>query len=336
MRTREYWLSLNPNLTITDQPFLSPPSNLNTQRINAEQYTKQMKQEGYCKLDGILSVADMDRMADGLINLVNDGYPPVFAYVYDEFWRVFRDIAPVVEPIFGEHYRLSTNRWAWYISASGENAGFAPHRDMVGCPHPVMRADGLPLIATVWIPLRDVTPENACMHVLPIDKDPHVPDNMTSTTIPQECIQNIRALPCKAGSVLSWNPHVLHWGSRSSKWTDEPRVSIATYLLCANGPNFTSIGTEAMQPMTLDFRLGVIGRVVSHYDSDAISNDRYSPQLIKFCDAYHFCEPGEKRFDPSGKPQEAKAPHLANRTKAARNDPCPCGSGKKYKHCHGK
>ena len=22
--------------------------------------------------------------------------------------------------------------------------------------------------------------------------------------------------------------------------------------------------------------------------------------------------------------------------KAGRNDPCPCGSGKKYKHCHGR
>ena len=25
----------------------------------------------------------------------------------------------------------------------------------------------------------------------------------------------------------------------------------------------------------------------------------------------------------------------ANR-KVSRNEPCPCGSGKKYKHCHGK
>jgi uncharacterized protein YecA (UPF0149 family) len=23
-------------------------------------------------------------------------------------------------------------------------------------------------------------------------------------------------------------------------------------------------------------------------------------------------------------------------TKVGRNDPCPCGSGKKYKNCHGK
>jgi len=22
--------------------------------------------------------------------------------------------------------------------------------------------------------------------------------------------------------------------------------------------------------------------------------------------------------------------------KAGRNDPCPCGSGRKYKHCHGR
>jgi preprotein translocase subunit SecA len=31
------------------------------------------------------------------------------------------------------------------------------------------------------------------------------------------------------------------------------------------------------------------------------------------------------------KPQPARATQ-----KIGRNDPCPCGSGKKYKHCHGK
>ena len=29
------------------------------------------------------------------------------------------------------------------------------------------------------------------------------------------------------------------------------------------------------------------------------------------------------------------APAVAG-PKVGRNDPCPCGSGKKYKHCHGK
>ena len=32
-----------------------------------------------------------------------------------------------------------------------------------------------------------------------------------------------------------------------------------------------------------------------------------------------------------GKPQPIKV-----EKKVGRNDPCPCGSGKKYKHCHGK
>jgi len=32
----------------------------------------------------------------------------------------------------------------------------------------------------------------------------------------------------------------------------------------------------------------------------------------------------------------ARRPSPAPGQKVGRNDPCPCGSGKKYKHCHGK
>jgi preprotein translocase subunit SecA len=31
-----------------------------------------------------------------------------------------------------------------------------------------------------------------------------------------------------------------------------------------------------------------------------------------------------------------KRPVTRAATKVGRNEPCPCGSGKKYKHCHGK
>ena len=33
---------------------------------------------------------------------------------------------------------------------------------------------------------------------------------------------------------------------------------------------------------------------------------------------------------------EEKKPFVRPDRKVGRNDPCPCGSGKKYKHCHGK
>ena len=32
----------------------------------------------------------------------------------------------------------------------------------------------------------------------------------------------------------------------------------------------------------------------------------------------------------------ATAPFVRAGQKVSRNDPCPCGSGKKYKHCHGR
>ena len=31
-----------------------------------------------------------------------------------------------------------------------------------------------------------------------------------------------------------------------------------------------------------------------------------------------------------------QAPVMRDQPKVGRNDPCPCGSGKKYKQCHGK
>ena len=33
---------------------------------------------------------------------------------------------------------------------------------------------------------------------------------------------------------------------------------------------------------------------------------------------------------------ETNTPYVREKPKVGRNDPCPCGSGKKYKHCHGK
>ena len=40
-------------------------------------------------------------------------------------------------------------------------------------------------------------------------------------------------------------------------------------------------------------------------------------------------------FDPSGGTAVKQEPIKVG-PKIGRNDPCPCGSGKKYKNCHGK
>lgn len=67
-------------------------------------------------------------------------------------------------------------------------------------------------------------------------------------------------------------------------------------------------------------------------------------------------EPREREFEfkheefhgldaePQEQPAEAEAaagaehrqPYVREQRKIGRNEPCPCGSGKKYKHCHGR
>ena len=41
-------------------------------------------------------------------------------------------------------------------------------------------------------------------------------------------------------------------------------------------------------------------------------------------------------LDPRMRPPEPVAPYVREAPKVGRNDPCPCGSGKKFKQCHGR
>ena len=47
-------------------------------------------------------------------------------------------------------------------------------------------------------------------------------------------------------------------------------------------------------------------------------------------------DPATAAPPPSGAPGAERQPFRRNQKKVGRNDPCPCGSGKKYKQCHGK
>jgi preprotein translocase subunit SecA len=61
-------------------------------------------------------------------------------------------------------------------------------------------------------------------------------------------------------------------------------------------------------------------------EAPAVSNVRY--QHADYDEAL-----AAKPDDP---PPAAPPPFTRARQKVGRNDPCPCGSGKKYKQCHGR
>lgn len=66
----------------------------------------------------------------------------------------------------------------------------------------------------------------------------------------------------------------------------------------------------------------------SHQLNQAIKEN--SKQFLKLI------EPSKKSIIKKEKPLKEKKATPASEIKAGRNDPCPCGSGKKYKKCCGK
>ncbi|MEQ8952842.1 MAG: SEC-C metal-binding domain-containing protein, partial [Gammaproteobacteria bacterium] len=93
-------------------------------------------------------------------------------------------------------------------------------------------------------------------------------------------------------------------------------------------------------------------KVLSHVkirqedEADAIERQRAQEEARKRVAYQHQAvsalsgEPGAAEGEPAGGGQaasgEKQAPFVREMPKVGRNDPCPCGSGKKYKLCHGK
>lgn len=50
---------------------------------------------------------------------------------------------------------------------------------------------------------------------------------------------------------------------------------------------------------------------------------------------FSFCLPSRREIDFVTEVEDAKKITPAHSSKVGRNEPCPCGSGKKYKKCHG-
>lgn len=69
-------------------------------------------------------------------------------------------------------------------------------------------------------------------------------------------------------------------------------------------------------------------------DVEAAEQQQQQPQDMKF---NHAPSPDALGNQPANQPENgALKPFVRGQKKIGRNEPCPCGSGKKYKQCHGK
>ena len=142
----DFWRSLNPSLSVAEDWSSNLPSPLALETEDLEQVLHDLRKDGYFQLDAILPEAEILRMAIGIDELVQQGLPPVFAFVYDEFWRLRQRITSLLTAILGEGYLQLPDSWAWYLPPSDGYAGWGQHRDRqtkMLCP------DGMPTSLTL-------------------------------------------------------------------------------------------------------------------------------------------------------------------------------------------
>jgi preprotein translocase subunit SecA len=89
--------------------------------------------------------------------------------------------------------------------------------------------------------------------------------------------------------------------------------------------------------------IGILSKVKVNREEDvqAMDEQRQPTQELHYehAEAQAMEEQPKKQFKPElqdRKEIEAPQPFVRSEKKVGRNEPCPCGSGKKYKQCHGK
>ncbi|RJQ45757.1 MAG: preprotein translocase subunit SecA [Gammaproteobacteria bacterium] len=83
-------------------------------------------------------------------------------------------------------------------------------------------------------------------------------------------------------------------------------------------------------------RLLCQGEVVTEQQLEAEQRRQAAALQFQHAQASAFAAAAPESGAPERPAQEHAAPFVRGERKIGRNEPCPCGSGKKYKHCHGQ
>ena len=99
----EYWTSLNPDLTINGNRQDSDSLAISDEQL--ARVSHNMIVEGYFQIDQLLAVDQVRRLAHAVIRLHERQCPPVFVFVYDEFWMICVRLAPLLRTVLTDDYR---------------------------------------------------------------------------------------------------------------------------------------------------------------------------------------------------------------------------------------
>jgi hypothetical protein len=201
-----YWLQLAPEMSIGSAPRIQPRS-VPTAALDAAR--RHFAAEGYFQMPPMLDPAELSGLNRAIDAIVSAGWPPVFAWVFDQFWALARlpEVSDLLTSQIGAGYSQIPHIWTHVVPASVGSGGWAPHVDGFGSGR-----------ASIWIALTDATLANGCMHVVSRRRLPASFAERPLETVRValadafRALQGVRALPAPRGSVLGWTFDVLHWG----------------------------------------------------------------------------------------------------------------------------
>jgi hypothetical protein len=263
LRRPEFWRSHFPDLDLSSEvqaeryagemPYSDQQRLLDSQRMAEDGYT-QGSHPALTRLAPIL--------ANAARRCVELRLPPVFLFLFNDVWRAFYALTPAISHILASPLCGLPDLWVWYIDPASGGAGWAPHVDKG--PYSLDR-DGRPLSVTVWIALTEATPLNSCIYVLPAsrDRDYLAPQHTSGIDI-----THVRALPLSAGEWLCWNQALFHWGSASSRFAAEPRISMAFEFQRAGIAPFDQPAIPDPERLDFETKLRLIAKQILRYRNE--------------------------------------------------------------------
>jgi hypothetical protein len=270
-----YWERLNPDLSVSES---ATGEGIEATAIELEQQNeivRKFAQEGYLQIEPILSASVIERMRDAIEVLRKNDWPPVFTYVYDQFWLVSRvpSLVRVLSAILGPGYKQIPHIWTHYVQPCKGAGGWPPHVD----------GPGRSIRVTVWIGLNDATLENGCIYLIPKHQTPEkIAQNFTKIqsiewSDMRTLMHHTQALPVRTGTILGWDFQVIHWGSICNQ-IQHPRISISQEFIGENikphKDEIPLLDVHSSLP-TFSQRLQVISQAILAYE-------RFEPLLIRY------------------------------------------------------
>jgi hypothetical protein len=248
-----YWRARAPSFHIADAAYLR----CGNAGVDAPYAAAGIDGDGYAQLGGIGLNAPLDAMAAVVRRMRDDGLDPVFAFVYDEFWRPYFRLDALFRHLLGPYVFLP-DFWAWSVEPG--SAGWSIHRDR---GRAALREDGSPISLTAWIAISEATAENGCIHLVPKHADPTYGTEREHSWEFRD--EDVRALAAAPGDVLVWNQAVLHWGGKALARAPASRVSMSFEVQRLDVPSLEAPLIVPGEVVPFPARLKLIGQKLLHY-----------------------------------------------------------------------